>query len=43
MKSEQEKHKKQVSTEQNNDKKKLIEISNEKIRSRETSYQLKTA
>ena len=30
MKSEQEKRKKQVSTEQNNDKKKLIEISNEK-------------
>ena len=30
MKSEQEKHKKQVSTKQNNDKKKLIEISNEK-------------
>ena len=30
MKSEQEKDKKQVSTEQNNGKKKLIEISNEK-------------
>ena len=30
MKSEQEKHKKQVSTEQNNDKNKLIEITNEK-------------
>ena len=29
MKSEQEKYRKQVSTEQNNDKKKLIEISNE--------------
>ena len=30
MKSEQEKHKTQVSTEQKNDKKKLIEITNEK-------------
>ena len=29
MKSEQEKYKKQISTEQNIDKKKLIEISNE--------------
>ena len=30
VKSEQEKHKTQVSTEQKNDKKKLIEITNEK-------------
>lgn len=40
MKSEQ---KKPVSTEKNNDKKKLIEISNEKNKSGETSYHPKTS
>ena len=40
MKSEQ---KKPVSTEKNNDKKKLIEFSNEKNKSGETSYHPKTS
>ena len=40
MKSEQ---KKPVSTEKNNDKKKLIEISNEKNKSGETSSHPKTS
>ena len=43
MKSEQENPKKQVSTEKNNDKKKLIEISNEENKSGETSYHPKTS